>query len=101
MKTHQIRSRSLIASLLGDNLVSMTCRSGNNLQLCTSLPLRTHTHYRNISPNSVRQRCWDIVIVQLKSHLKRTTLIISLMLPFGEASQALVFRREMLLDSVT
>lgn len=101
MKTHRIRGTSLIASLLEDNLVSMTCRSGNNLQSCTSLPLRTHKHYQNISLNSARQRCGDIVILQLKSHLKRITLIIFLMLPIGEASQACVFRREMLSDRVT
>lgn len=72
--------------------------------ICNYVPafLLGHTHTIETFPQTLwRQRCWDIVIVQLKSHLKRTTLIISLMLPFGEASQALVFRREMLLDSVT
>lgn len=71
VKNHQIRSRFLIVSLLGDNLVSTTCRSGNNLQLCTSHSLRTHKHILNISLNSTRQRCWDIIILQLKSHLKK------------------------------
>lgn len=49
----------------------MTCRSGNNWQLCTSLSLRTHKHFLNISLNSVKQRCWDSIILQLKSHLKK------------------------------
>lgn len=71
MKNHQIRSRFLTVSLLGDNLVSVTCKSGNNLQLCTSLSLRTHKRFLNISLMSVRQRCWDIIILQLKSHLKK------------------------------
>lgn len=92
MRNHQIRSRFLIVSLLADNLVSMTCRSGNHLQLCTSHSLRTREHFLNISLGSVRQRCCDIIILQLKSHLQRTTLIIFLMLHIWEASQVEISR---------
>lgn len=48
MKTHGLRSSFLIASLLGDNLAGLTCRSSHNLQLYTSLSLSTLKHFLNI-----------------------------------------------------
>lgn len=101
MKTPEIRLRFLKVSLLRDNHVGVTCRNAHNLQLHTNLSLRTHKHFLNISLNSERQRCWSIIILLLKSHLKSTTLIIFPMLPIREASQAGVFGREVFPDRVT
>lgn len=101
VKTQEIRRSFPNVGLLGDNHVSVTCRGANNLQLRTNLSLGMHEHFLNISRNSERQICWGIIILQLKSHLNSTTLIIFPMLPIMEASQVSIFGREMFPDCVT